>query len=563
MKSIIEKEKGGALLAVLLLIPVFTVGGLASYKMANNSAEMTTSAALEADALFSAENVSEKILAEIVNGPALQTEIINAAEGGYIKGASACQTAEDEQNGENDPIKEACAGDTTYTRRQADPRYQNITTQYMTKKVTPLSDADPDTIAVEIIVRTYNSNNPVWRDKSKFVEHIIYQEFTKNLEVKAVGCAAKYDFFADEIYEVKSIMSFDFFTKGAYYAGEKWKSTGLNFSLSRECIDNPGNDATKNGSSICWRSRVDCNATNISFGHAIYGDADIDDNKELDRDQITNLNICGSEKKDLEKPHPEEEGKAKPYFTSGVPYPFTSLEKTVIDKISTTARTKDTRPATLAALNSDYKTGTVGRIKAGEGYWYFKKSRVANVPAIDTPYFYYSSDELKPGDSVDMNSILPFSIDMMRLRNTYMYVNGDIKQFQLMGSGSGVNFRKFYLIASGSVSLSGMMDISMMDAGSVILAGGKVEQNAAMKGDGLSSWMIMANDSIELKGLMSMGVGTRTTMLSGENITVKKGFSMSMGAAGGNHGSCGCDGSSNGETEDNTKIQIGRRFIRS
>ena len=518
------------MLAAMLLIPVLSVGTLAIHKMANNSANITMMAAMEEDGQFSSYSIADSVVGEIISDSA-KRDLVATASPGYL----------------------STFGDTdnpgTLVRSGGGGRYQNMTALYTVRKLTSsdlAEGAEANTIALEITSRTYNNANPSWGD-TPHVEHTIYQEFNMGL-VKAVGCAAKYDFFAEDNYEIFSMMSMDFFTKGAYYAGNEWKSTGFDFSFGKECIDTPGK-AIKYffifPMSLCGLSRVDCNATEISFEHAIYGDSDIDHNNEPDRDQITNLNINGND--------------GNPY-TSVHPYPFTSLEKTVIDKISETAATKTTREATLAALKSDYNAGTVGRLKAGPGYWYFKKGRLGNLPAVNTPYFYYSTDGLKPNDTVNMTSALPFSIDMMRFRNTYMYVNGDITQFQLMGTGSGMNFGNLYLIAKDDFNSVDMMGMSMMDAGLVILTGGYVRITEGMQGGGMSSGTIMANDGIELNKGMSMGFLTRLKMFSGDDIEVRKGFNMSMFSFGSNGGKCGCDGSSSGET---TEMQLGRRFSKS
>lgn len=517
-----KNERGGALLAVLLLIPVMTVGGLVSYKIANTSADQSMRATLNENATFSATNVSEIILANIVNDSDVRDAVVTTSVGSYIQDdvLGYCEDGEDEESAT------ACTGAALFDRQTDDPRYKNISTLFLTKRVEPLPDAEPNTIAIEITVRTYNQSNPLW-NSDNYVEHSTYQEFNMGL-VKAVGCAANYDFYAEDEYIQTAFFNLDFLSKGASYAGNLWQINGLSFSIGQECIDTTGT-AKWNFIPLCGSSKVDCNATEITFEHAIYGSSDTDDNGTLDREEITNINIDGNN--------------SNPY-NSTAPYPHTSLDKTVIAKISHKAADAATHDEAFNIMKSD---GDVTKV----GNWYYRDDKGNGIPDLDTPYFYHDGDLVDP---------LPFNIDMFRFRNVYVYVNGDITNFELMGSGSGFNFGQLYLIAKNDFISLSMMDMSMLDAGLVILAGGSVHDTEGMAGSGIGSGTIMANNGIKLTTGMSMSFGQRMKMFSGDDIEVFDGFSMSVFNFGSNDGQCGCTGGAEGETKE---MEIGRRFSTS
>jgi hypothetical protein len=528
MKTKKKSERGGALLAVLLLIPVMTVGGLVSYKIANNSSDQSMRATLNENATYSASNVSEIVLATIVDDIKVRDAVVNTAVGAYVNNEDLgfCDADEVGLEEGDDDFANACAGAPTFDNQTDDRRYKNITTLFLTKRVEPLEDAEPNTIAIQITVRTYNEANPSW-NSADYVEHSTYQEFNMGL-VKPVGCAAKYDFFADNEYIQTALISLDMFSSGAYYAGDLWQIKGLSFSIGQRCIDTPGK-AKWNFLSLCG-FRADCNATDISFEHALYGDSDGDDNGTFDRDEISNINIDGTDG-------------SNPY-TSNAPYPHTSLDSTVISKISHKAAGAPTHEAAFNIMKND---GDVTKV----GNWYFRDDKGNGIPDLDTPYFYYDGD---------LTDAMPFSIDMFRFRNVYVYVNGSITDFQLMGSGAGFNFGQLYLMAKTDFISLKMMNMSMANAGLVILAGGDVTNGEVMSGSGIGSGTIMANGDIKLNKGMGIEFGQRSKMFAGDDIEVFDGFTMSGFNSGGNNGECGCTGGSEGES---TEMQIGRRFSTS
>jgi len=222
MLTKLKSEIGGAMLAVLLLVPVITAGSLAVYLMATTSTNTTMHAALEEDGIFSSSSVADVVVGTIMNNSVLRTQMKDTAEGSYLPGLGA-------------------EGAVTLSRTGTS-RYRNMVTLYKVKKLQSNEFAEgvePNTIALEITTRTYNQANPAWDDGS-YVEHRTYQEFNEGI-IKIVGCAANYDIFAGRDYEQKQLMDFEYFKNTAYYAGNQWRSCGFSapFSgwLSSSCVD--------------------------------------------------------------------------------------------------------------------------------------------------------------------------------------------------------------------------------------------------------------------------------------------------------------------------------------
>ncbi|MFH2123748.1 MAG: hypothetical protein ABIJ50_09750 [Pseudomonadota bacterium] len=514
----LQGNNGGAMLAALILMPVLAAGSLAAYQMANKSATVTMMAAMEEDAVFSSESVVDILIGDISNNAGKRDQIVDAAADAWLFNTSTTTPA-------------------TLIRQDTSPRYEKLATLYTVKKLPQSAmaeGAEANTIAIEITTRTYNTANPSW-NTSPNVEHVTQQEFNMGL-VKVGGCAANYDFFAENEYKKTVFFSMGFGANAAFYAGNKWSSSGFDFSMSHECIDTPG-DAYKYflifPINICPWSRVDCNITPpITFENALYGKSDSNQNGQTDdHDAIHKVNINGND--------------GNPY-ASTYPYPFNSMEKTIIDHISKNARSATTHAAAFAAMNDDGDVGKVGTSLTG--YWYFRDTNNNGVPDIDSPYFYHEGT---------LTDAFPFNMGMFRFRNTYVYVNGHMNTFQ-MGSGTGMNSGQLYLIASGDVKTLQMMNMTMADAGLVVLAGGSITNTAMMSGSGIGSGTMMANNNINLKKGMSMSFFNRQRLLAKHDIEEFSGFSMSMGSTG--TGTCGCTA---GTADETTEMQIGRRFSKS
>jgi hypothetical protein len=240
---------------------------------------------------------------------------------------------------------------------------------------------------------------------------------------------------------------------------------------------------------------------------------------------ITNININGNDG----NPYHDAKG-----------YPWKSLEKDIIDHISHDARTATTHTDALAAMQADGDVGSVGG-------WFFRDANHNGLPDVDTPYFYHEGDVLNP---------LPFKIGMFRLRNIYFYVNGNIRSFQMAGTGAGLNLGQIYLIASNDVWTFDMMNMSMMNAGMVVIAGNDVTNSSMMKGGALKAVTVFANHDIKLTSGFGMTLGQRLHLLAANDVISTSGFDMSMFTFGSSNSHCGCTGA----FDETTDFAIGRRF---
>jgi hypothetical protein len=520
MLKIVRKDNGGAMLAALILMPVLAAGSLAAYQMANKSAMVTMMAAMEEDAIFASDSVANILVGQILQtgatGDNYRREIVQSADGAWLFNHSA-----------NAPA-------TLNRDANADFRYDNLSTLYTVKKLPQtalVGGAEANTIAVEITSRTYNNATPTW-GTTPYVEHVTQQEFNMGL-VKASGCASNYDFFAENEYQKSVMMSMSFGNNAAYYAGTKWGYYGMmSFAMGgTQCIDTNGEAVMKSFwppfTDICGWPRVNCNvAPPITFENALYGRSDSNRNGQTDdHDGIKRINMNGNN------------GNS---YASSYPYPFTSMEKTVIDKISKNARPFTIHADALTAMNGD---GEVGR----SGNWYFRDSNHDGKADSDTPYFYHEGD---------LTTTVLLNMTMFRNKNSYMYVNGNINNFQ-MNTALSMNAGQLYVMASGNVLTLNLMSMSMMDAGLVVLAGASIMNSSMMNGSGIGSGTMMANNDIMLNTGMSMSFANRQRLLAKNNIIESGMMSMSMGATG--TGSCGCTGFA----DETTEMQIGRRFTKS
>lgn len=520
MLNKLKENNGGAMLAALILIPVLAAGSLAAYQMANKSATVTMKAAMEEDAIFSSESVADILIGQITSDPAKRDQIVKAAADAMLFSTSTITPG-------------------TLTRKDPNPRYEKIATLYTVKKLPQSAiakEAEANTIAIEITTRTYNKANPFW-STTPYVEHVTQQEFNMGL-VKVGGCAANYDIYAAHDYSTSAMMGLMSSRKIAYYTGHEWSSSVfMGFSSnSTSCADAPnvvsGDKEIKETTMMFFTAyctntsfgtNANCNATNTTFGGTLYGDSDMNEDGTLDKNQFTQMNINDST-----------------HYSSTYPYPWTSLEKTVIDHISKNARSATTHAAALAAMGSDpdvYKSGS----------WYFRDTDHNHLPDSDTPYLYYEGN---------YNSIFPFDVSMMRFRNTYIYVNGSITKFT-MTAGTGMNSGQLYLIASGDINSISMMNMSMKDTGTVLLAKGKIGTTAMMEMSGMSSDTLMANSNITITSGFNIDVNHRVHFLSGNDITTASMFTFSSTVG---TGHCGCTA---GSEDITTEMQIGRRLSKS
>jgi hypothetical protein len=506
---------------------------MAAYHIANKSANVTMMSAMEEDALFSAESVADVVISQIINNKTNRENISRAAADSYVLGTST-----------NSP--------TTMGRAGATPRYQTIGSLYTVKKL-PASKivpgAEANTIALEIKTRTYNTDNPSWETKP-YVERVTYQEFNKGMAA-VVGCAANYDIYAQNNYTQTQFFAMDWFKNLAYYAGNQWKSCGFSMPLSgwvgSSCVDAPDSNHGVKETLIptcgcglfgmlcdyCQNSFLsgvtstindaNCGAPQITFENALYGNSDVNGDGTPDRDQIHRMNINGNN--------------GNPY-SSNSPYPFRSMEKTVIDHISKDAWNKTTHDTALAAMKADADVSHIGS-------WYFRDNDGNMIPDLDNPYFYFDGSHYE---------VFPFNMNAMRFRNTYIYYNGDMVDFN-PGNFGMMNFGQIYLIASGNIATLNMVQMKMMDAGLVLMAGGSITNTAMMKMSGMNGATWMANDDIQMSTGMKMSMPGRLRMLAGDDVISTSMMSGSFITIG--NGSCGCTGGSSGES---TEMGIGRRY---
>ena len=143
------------------------------------------------------------------------------------------------------------------------------------------------------------------------------------------------------------------------------------------------------------------------------------------------------------------------------------------------------------------------------GNWYFRDVDGNYLPDFDTPYFYHDGDVINP---------LPFTLSMFRLRNLYFYSSGNIINFQLGGSGAGINFGKIYIIASNDVFTFNMMNMSMLDAGLVVIAGHDITNANMMSGSGIGTLTMWANNDIIFASGFNMRLATRWHLLAKNDI---------------------------------------------
>lgn len=532
MLKCLKKEQGGAMIAALLLMPVVAAGTMAAYQVANKSANVTLMSAMEEDAVFSSESLAESIIGQIVNNANKRTEVAHAGTG-YILNTS------DSNPG-------------TMSRTGANPRYQKISSLYTVKKLPQnkiVPGAEANTIALEITTRTYNADSPTWNTKP-YVERVTYQEFNMGI-ARVVGCAANYDIYAQNNYTQTQFFAMDWFKNLAYYAGNQWRSCGFSMPLSgwvgSSCVDAPDSDHgvketlfptcgcglfglacdyCQNSFLSGFTSTINdanCGATRITFENALYGNSDVNQDGTPDRDQIHRMNINGND--------------GNPY-ASNYPYPFRSMEKTIIDHISKNAWSATTHDAALAAMKADSRVSHIGN-------WYFRNIGISGIPDPDNPYFYFDGSHYE---------VFPFNMNMMRFRNSYIYYNGDMVDFN-PGNGAMMNFGQIYLIASGNIATLNMVQMKMMDAGLVLMAGGSITNTSMMTMSGMNGATWMANDDIQMASGMKMSMPGRLRMLAGDDIISTSMMSGSFITIG--NGSCGCTGGNSGES---TEMGIGRRY---
>jgi hypothetical protein len=517
--------------------------------MANKSATVTMMAAMEEDAVFSSESVTDILIGQIAQsgtvGVAKRDEIVKSLDNAMLFGTSTPQPLTRDQN--------------------TAPRYKNLTTKYTVKKLPQaalVDGAEVNSIAIEITTRTYNTANPSW-DTVPHVEHITQQEFNMGL-VKVGGCAANYDIFAGHDFSQASFMGINSSKKVSYYAGHEWNSSVfMGFtSSSGSCADVPN---TLSGSkeiqetsmmffnryctNTSFGNNADCNATPLSFAGALYGSSDVNHDSTPDASQHTGLNINGTDG----GPYANLADSTSP---GNIPYPWTSLEKTIIDRISDSARSTTDHTAAKTAMMSDPHVSHIDN-------WYFRDVNGNNLPDIDTPYFYHDGD---------LTTALPANMRMLAFRNNYFYVDGKITSFSMM-SAQGMNFGQLYLIATGDITKIEMASMTMASAGVVAMTNGHFSETAIMKMSGMNTTTLLANNSnpppspvpwgyvhenaITLNSGFDMSLMSRMHILSKDNITT--GSMMTMGVLTGTGNHCGCTGSA----DESTEMQIGRRFSKS
>jgi len=133
MLTKLKNEIGGAMLAVLLLVPVISAGSLAVYMMAKTSTNTTMLAALEENGIFASVSVADVFVAEVMNDAAKRDQLWGTAEGAYVPGYSE--------------------GSPAALPRSGRSRYRELTILYTVKKL-PAGElaegAEANTIAVEI-----------------------------------------------------------------------------------------------------------------------------------------------------------------------------------------------------------------------------------------------------------------------------------------------------------------------------------------------------------------------------------------------------------------------------
>jgi len=527
--------KGGAILAVLLLIPILTAGGIAVYKMSNLGSNTSLQAAGEEHAFFAAEGAMETIIGEVLNEESKKRAVEEAEEGSYVTGLGT----------DSNPRTFSLSG----------RRYGAMTALFVTKKVRPDDDAPPNTIALEIEARIYNDTSPAWNDMP-LARKKIHQEFNQGI-IKVEGCAANYDFFAahDFISSQDSTLAgvaaglmpdLSGLDNKSYYAGHHWDNCDgsfFDFELNiwnDICIDNPSDTADASpriygpwcigvfsscvsfscadycsqgsGASFFGSNGItyDCDATPITFGEAISTPG------------IDEINVNG--------------------VSNSYSFDYNySLEKFVIGRISQDARSAATHDDAVSAMKSD---DTVSSIEN----WYFRDADGNNLPDLGSPYFYHEGD---------LTSALPFSIDMFRFRDVYLYVDGNIKHLE-MGEGSGFDYGKLYVVASVDIKAFVMMNMTMLDAGVVMIAGRDALNSNIMTMSGTKSLTILANRDVKLQTGFSFEVGDKTRILAGRDIKLTEIASVNFLINYDTPSSltCGCTGT----LEEVTELGLGKRY---
>lgn len=514
IQSLLLNAKGSAIMAILVLVPTITIGGIAAYQMTTQTANISFQAAAEENAYFAAEGATERVLGIIINdtkdplvidgtNPSLLSVIKNAGDGTEPAVSLGTQ-----------------ASPQTYLLQQN--RYKGLAAKYITTKVPPRSDAPANTIAIEITARLYNGTSASWGDKP-LASKTTYQEFDGGA-VKVRGCAANYDFFAGHDYNNNVGFKMMSLSTGAHYAGNEWTTCpGMAFfSFSNECIDQPtGNDGVHASYSFfgmsfgcqnkCGKSsKVHCNANAITFGDAI--------------------GTPGTNKINLD-------GTSVGSFKD-------SQAKMVIDRISLKARSVATLGEAVALMKTDSAVKQIIDVTL-KGNWYFRDANGNGIPDIDAPYFYHDGD---------VTTLLPMNLGMFRMKNVYLYVNGSVTDLSF-ASGNMFNGSQLYIMAKGDIKSFSMTNFGLASAGLVAITGGSYTNTAMMEMSGFTNTTLLSNNNINLSTGFSMTFSKRMHLVAANDISISSGFSMG-GTQGSNGGKCGCTGTA----DETMEFSIGRRF---
>lgn len=510
IKRVFSNSRGGAMLAVLIIVPVIVAMGLAMHYVAGNQAGATMSRAADSEAMYAAEGAAEKYLADITSDSAKMTAFINAKEGDYVSRPLELQGIGADSSRYRYPFKIIYA---------------------ITKVANAGANPLTNTMTFKAEAQVFNNTtSPSWG--SGYNAHAaVYQEIDRGAGVLK-SCAANYDVWAGHDINEKALFSFDFFSNGAYYAGNQYDACGgFNFSFgSQKCVDVSKNSPAAPRaqatfimfcSSQCSKNGFTCNAAPLTFGGAIgnWGR----DGVQNTGDDINWLNVCG-------------DSAHCGYPTGGYAAGDLPYDKSYAYWMEKMVKLCPGDPGTCNW------TGTFLLDKK----LHYPDANKDGIP--DAPYFFYDGD---------FNGIFPFKVGAFRSKTVYLYVNGDIRSLSMDNMGA-FNAGRLVVIAKKGVMGLSMMSSSMLSSGVEVIAGQDYLSGTIMNISGFADGTILANHDITIDSMMNMNLGQSMHLVAGHDVN-ENSF---MGSSGffniGSHGQCGADCK---VINIETSVGRGRRYI--
>jgi hypothetical protein len=507
MKRVFSNSRGGAMLAVLIVVPVIAAMGLAMHYAAGNQAGATMSKAADSEAMYAAEGAAEKFLADITSNSAKMADFINAKEGDYVSA----------------PVELKDMGSSHY-------RYPFKIMYAITKVANSGANPLTNTLTFKAEAQVFNNASPSW-GTAYSARADVYQEIDRGAGVLK-GCAANYDIWAGDKVEEKALFSVDFFKNGAYYAGNQYDACGgFSFSFgSGQCVDVSKNSTASPRaqasllpffcSNQCAKRGFTCDAPPLTFGGAIgsYGP----DTSPNTSDDVNWLNVCG-------------DTSHCGYTTGGYTasdLPYDQSYEYWMKKMVNCPGDQDISSCNLA------KTTRIGKL-------YYPDTNKDLIP--DAPYFFYDGD---------YTGLFPLSMKAFRSKTVYLYVKGDILNLK-MGSMDTFNTGRLVVIAKRDVTGLSMMSSSILTTGVEVIAGRNYPSGTMMEISGFSNGTILANYDITIDSMMNIGMSNRLHLVAGHDVIKKSLMGGSLFGIGSN-GKCGADCTA---IDIETSVGRGRRYI--